>query len=126
MARTLALLNLILLAACQGGILAGDLPAVVNEYTPESHAELVRVISKALNGRSVTLAQDVLMDSDKLVIERKPQRNLQGRIDGGRVLEPPEQFRLVINGVRCELIHLHGEPHSELRLALRQTRCRKL
>lgn len=122
MARTLTLFSLILFQACGGYNLASDLPAIREESTPDSHAELVRVVSNALNGIEVTLAEDVLMKSSRLVIERKQQRNLQGRIDGGRILEPPEQFRLVINGSRCELVRLADDAHY----VLKETSCRQL
>ncbi len=122
MTRTFALFSLILLHACGGYNLANDLPAVREDSTPESHAELVRVVSNALNGIEVMLAEDVLTKSSRLVIERKPRRNLQGRIGSGRIMEPPEQFRLVINGSRCELVRLVDDAHY----VLKETSCRQL
>ena len=122
MARTFALLTLILLHACKGHLQADDLPAVLEESTVASRAELVRVISNALNGISVTLAADALTKSSKLVIERIQRRNLQGRIGGGRVLELPEQFRLVIDDSGCVLVRLADDAHY----LLKDASCRRL
>jgi len=122
MVRIVALFSLIFFHACGVYKLASDLPAVREKSTPGSHAELARVVSNALNGIEVILAEDVLTKSSRLVIERKQQRTLQGRIDGGRIMEPPERFRLVINGSRCELVHLADDAHY----VLKETSCRQL
>lgn len=122
MARTFALLTLVLLHACNAHPLAGELPAVLETSTPASRAELVQVISDALNVVSVTLAEDALMKSSELVIEKKLRRNLQGRIGGGRVTDPPEQFKLVIDGSRCVLVRLA----DDTRYVLKEALCRRL
>ena len=122
MARTFALLTLVLLHACNAHPLAGELPAVLETSTPASRAELVQVISDALNVVSVTLAEDALMKSSELVIEKKLRRNLQGRIGGGRVTDPPEQFKLVIDGSRCVLVRLA----DDTRYVLKEVNCRRL
>ena len=80
------------------------------------------ILSSSLHVMKAMLAEDVLTKSSRLVIERKPQRNLQGRIGSGRIMEPQEQFRLVINGSRCELVHLADDAHY----VLKETSCRQL
>jgi hypothetical protein len=66
----------------------------------------VRVVSEAMNGAPVTVADDALTFEDTLIIERSASRdakdmNLRGR-DTGR----PEHFRLVKSGSRCVLLHV--------------------
>jgi hypothetical protein len=92
------------LAAC-------DEPAVITAPTPASREELARVVSAALHGARVTLADDALTKESILFIERARLR--------GRVMEKPEQFQLVWGGSQCVLIHRRtGE-----RYALAHTTC---
>ncbi len=97
-ARTFALIGSIVLCACQSSSNASpsdDVAAVAVEPTPESHAELQRVVSGALHDVPVQLANDALTDSSLLVMERRQHRTLEGRVGRDRVMESPEQFRLV-------------------------------
>lgn len=84
---------------------AEDVPAVLVEPTAESRAELARVVSAALDGSPVLLADDALTEASLLTIERRVPRDIEGRPAAGRVLDPPEQFRLVRSGTRCFLVH---------------------
>jgi hypothetical protein len=92
------------LAACPKGSPQHDLPAVLTNPTPESHAELVRLVSGALNGASVTIADDALTRDSLLIIERARPRDAEGHPLVGRETERPERFRLVKNGARCVLV----------------------
>jgi hypothetical protein len=120
--RMLAIAALFVLVACHSRLQANDLPAVVDSPTPASRAELVSVISKALNGLEVTLADDALTNSSTLIIERKQLQDIRGRIDSGRVMEMPEFFDLVINGSSCVLIHRQDESRHDLK----NTVCKRL
>ena len=122
MARTIVLMALILLHACKGYIQASDLPAILEVTNLDVHAELVSVVSNALDGVSVILGSDVLMKSNNLIVERRKQQNLQGRLTTGRLIESPEQFILVINGSDCVLIRLI----TDARYVLKEARCRAL
>lgn len=99
------------LAACKTGTVRADMPAYIVDPTPESRAELQRIVSGALGGRSVTIADVALTNDSLLIIEPK---HLTGR-DLGR----PEHFMLVSSGSRCVLVH----QGTEERYALRQTTC---
>jgi hypothetical protein len=92
-------------AACST-LNADETPAVILDPSPESRAELARAVSEALHGAPVTLADDALTRTSLLVIERPGPRDLEQRPLTGRVLDPPEQFRLVLRGSRCVLVHL--------------------
>jgi len=83
---------------------AVDQPALIERPTERSRTELQRVLAEAFNGRPVTIAEDALTRDDLLVIERREPRGPEGSPAGGRVLERPEQFRLVLRGSHCELI----------------------
>jgi hypothetical protein len=83
---------------------ASDEPALIERPNERSRDELRRVLAEAFNGRPVTIAEDALTRDDLLVIERSEPRGPEGSPAGGRVLERPEQFRLVLRDSHCELI----------------------
>ena len=79
-----------------------------------ARAELVSVVSTALNGRPVTLADDALTDVPLLILERPPR----GVLDGRR-MDRPERFHLVDAGGTCVLVH----EASGRRFPLVEARC---
>jgi hypothetical protein len=92
-----------------------DAPAVLSDPGPATHAELVRIVSGALNVPTVTLADDALTRESLLVIERRPARDATGQRLSGRDLDAPEQFRLVLDDHgRCTLVHLGTERRYDL------------
>lgn len=97
-----------------------DLPALITNPTPQSRAELQRVVTGALHGAPVTLADDALTRDSLLIIERKQQRDLQDRPLAGREFGRPMQFRLVITGSHCVLVQ---EPDGK-RWELAETTCK--
>ncbi|HKB75281.1 MAG TPA: hypothetical protein VKC58_01710 [Myxococcales bacterium] len=107
------------LAACRTAPARQDLPAVVAQPTSQSHAEMVRAVSAALNGVAVTLADDALTRESTLVLERAKRRDPSGLPVQGRELGMPERFRLVKSGTACVLIH----EGSGQRFTLRDTTC---
>lgn len=110
----------IAVGACVSSPSRSDEPAVITAPTPASREELARVVSSALHGAPVTLADDALTKESLLIIERTRIRDPDGvRIDG-RVMEKPERFELMKSGSQCVLIHRRaGE-----RYALAHTACR--
>ncbi len=102
---------LLALCACKTDAVRAEAPAHVVDPTPESHAELQQVVSNALGGRSVTIADDALTKGSMLIIEPKYLT--------GRDLGKPEQFQLLLNGSACVLIHLG----SDARYVLTKTNC---
>jgi hypothetical protein len=100
----MAVVGVLAVAACPARPGPPDVPAVLVNPTAESRAELARVVSGALNGAPVTLADDALVHDDTLVIERAPHRDASGRPLDGRETGRPEHFRLVRNDTRCVLI----------------------
>ena len=95
-----------LLYGCKTDAVRDDVPAQILDSTVESRAELLGVVSDALNGRAVTIADDALTNDSLLITEPK---HLTGR-DLGR----PEHFRLVLSGSRCVLVHQETESRFEL------------
>jgi len=108
------------LFACTTLSAQDDVPALIVAPDAASREELSRVVSAALGGAPVTLADDALVHDDRLVIERARVLDPAGRRIDGRSVEPPEQFRLVISGSRCLLIR----EADGSRLPLDATRCR--
>ena len=100
-----------LLPACAAA--QPEVPAVIDTPTNESRAELAQAVSSALHGAPVTLADDALTRTSRLIIE-KPLT--------GRDLDKPEHFQLVKTGTRCVLIH----ERTGKRTTLPSTRCQPL
>lgn len=119
MTNTSAIIAALLLSACTS-IAQQDTPALIVDPTAESHAELVRVVSAALNTSAVTIADDALTRDSTLLIERTPARDAAGQRLSGRDFGKPAHFQLVKNGARCVLL-LRG---SDQRFALAKSRCK--
>ena len=98
---------------------AEERPAVIAAPTDGSRSELQRVVTAAFNGQPVTIASDALTRDSVLTIEQREPRDLQGRPFGGRALEQPEQFRLVLRGSECELVR----QSDQRRWRLTEPRC---
>jgi hypothetical protein len=109
--------GLLVLSGCRTGSARQDVAAVITNPTAQSRAELVRAVSQALNGATVTVADDALTRDSTLVIERARVRDAGGRRVDGRELGRPERFRLVKNGSRCVLVHEPGGKRWMLRSA---------
>jgi len=92
-------------AGCVPRVAPPDVPAVLTNPTAQSHAELVRVVSAALNRATVTIAGDALTADGVLIVERAQQPAAKDMNLGGRETGRPEHFRLVQSGSRCVLVH---------------------
>ncbi|PYQ02679.1 MAG: hypothetical protein DMF82_15455 [Acidobacteria bacterium] len=102
---TLALAGILSVVACAPVSAQRDVPAVVTSPTPESRAELARLVGRALSGAKVTIADDALTRDSELIIERGWARTAKGVPLDGRETGRPEHFRLVKNGSSCVLVH---------------------
>lgn len=102
-------------AACNGPPTPADTPALIARPTPESHAEILRVLEQALGPREIRIAPDVLTEVSILALEQGDP----GSPARGRVLEMPERFELVLSSGRCYLIR----STTQDRFALEQTEC---
>jgi hypothetical protein len=94
------------LAGCLVPVAPPGVPAVLTTPTGRTHAELVRVVSRALNGAPVTIADSALTSDDVLIVERVVRRDERGRAINGREVGRPETFRLVKLGPRCVLVQM--------------------
>lgn len=110
---------LLALSACKNGTMQQEVPALVSEPGPESRAELQGLVSAALTGVDVLLADDVLSESSVLIVERQTRRDPQGNRLPGRDLSKPERFQLLLSGDRC-ILH---QQSSGKRWELQETRC---
>jgi hypothetical protein len=95
----------LLVAGCHPRLAPPDVPAVLTSPTAQSHAELVRVVSAAMNGRPVTIADNALTADDLLIVERAQHQDAKDMNLSGRETWRPEHFRLVRSGSRCVLVH---------------------
>jgi hypothetical protein len=104
-AVAVSMAGMLLLAGCHPRPAAPDVPAVLTGPTAQSQAELVRVVSEAMNGTPVTIADDALTADDRLIIDRAQPHDARAMNLGGRETRRPEHFRLVKSGSRCVLVH---------------------
>lgn len=95
----------LLLCACHARAAIPEEPAVLTHPNADSRAELARLVSRALDGRAVTLADDALTTESTLTIEPAAHRDAQGRRVNGRETGRPERFHLLRDGPRCVLVH---------------------
>jgi hypothetical protein len=93
-----------LAAGCSALPAEQEVPALISAPNTASRAQLERVISEALNGMPVTLADDALTRESTLTIERNRPRDAQGRPLDGRDPGRPEHFRLLKAGSDCVLL----------------------
>ena len=91
--------------ACAQRSVQPEVPAVLTSPTDQSRAELRRVVSEAMNGVPVTLADDALTADGTLTVERAARRDTKDMNLGGRETGRPEHFQLVKSGSRCVLVH---------------------
>jgi hypothetical protein len=93
------------LSGCVLRVAPPDVPAVLTNPTGRSHAELAKVVSRAMNGAPVTIADSALTSDDVLIVDRVVRRDARGVELNGRETGRPEHFRLVKSGSRCVLVH---------------------
>jgi hypothetical protein len=114
----LTIAALIVLAGCQTIASADDVPARITNPSDASRAALQQAVNDALH-TDVMLANNALTDSSILIIERSPPRTMQGLPATGRNMDPPIQFKLVVNDSDCILI----DTRDETRHLLENTAC---
>lgn len=111
--RSTMLVSAAMLAACAS--MAGEeTSAVLTQPNSQTHAEVVKIVSTALNVPTVTIAADALTRDNLLVIERTPARDAGGRRLQGRELGKPEQFQLLRSKNKCVLLHVQTGARYEL------------
>jgi hypothetical protein len=115
--RWLLVVSLLTPGACSS-VSAQEQPAVIQEPTEQSRAELAGIVSMAMNGQRVTLAGDALARDSILTVERRTPAGAQGAAATGRTLESPERFELVLRGSSCVLRAADGREWQ-----LREARC---
>jgi len=103
--RALALALLFWSPGCESSAPQGDRPAVISNPTAQGRAELLRTVREAMNGVSVTLAEDALTRDSTLILEHPQPRDARGLPLDGRATGRPEHFQLMKNGAGCELVH---------------------
>jgi hypothetical protein len=113
-ALALGILALLLAAGCRSLAAADAVPARLLDPDAAARAELHAVVAAALHRDSILLADDALVGSSLLVIERAPARDAAGRPLQGRELGPPWRFRLWLDGGRCVLEQLDGGGRTPL------------
>jgi hypothetical protein len=85
---------------------AQEVPALITQPSDASRAELARVVSNALGGVRVTLADDALTRESAFTLERPRLRVESGTLLNGRELaRRVEYFSLLKVGSDCVLVH---------------------
>ncbi|MCP4488405.1 MAG: hypothetical protein GY820_13950 [Gammaproteobacteria bacterium] len=97
-------------------------PALLEEVTDEVLTEIRQVISAALHGRKVIIADNVFTRSSKLIIQRKRHLDASGNPVQTRVDEAPFIYQLLKQNNSCFI----EEASSSRRYILLQAKCRVL
>jgi len=96
----------LLFAGCAQRMAPPEVSAVLTNPTGPCRAELLRAVTEAMNGASVTIADDALTAESTLIIEPAARRDAKDMNLGGRETRPPHHFRLVKSGTQCVLVHV--------------------
>jgi hypothetical protein len=108
---------LALLPGCAASAAPPDVPAVVTNPSARTRAELQRMVGALLGDPAILLADDALVTSNTLLVERRRHRDGAGRLLDGRDTGRPERFDLVRQGRRCVLVHAGSGERRMLRTA---------
>jgi len=109
-------LGAVVIAACRISP-AQERPAVLTNPSLGSRAELAGLVSAALNGAPVRLADDALTRDSALIVDREQPRDAAGLPLDGRTAGRPEHFFLLISGTACVLVHERTGKRQILRSA---------
>jgi hypothetical protein len=93
-------------------------PAVITNASAATLAELTSLVSAALNGAPVRLADDSLTRESTLIVDRSQPRDAAGLPLDGRTLDKPDHFVLVTHGTDCVLIHERTHRRDALKSAV--------
>lgn len=119
LSNTRPLLLTLVAAGCSTPSLQPDVAALRTSQDEASKTELEQVLSTAMNGVDVTIADDALTTSSRLILERGSRRQIDRPPEPGRSYDRPDHFQLVLDGRRCFLVH----EETGLRYLLRDTDC---
>jgi hypothetical protein len=100
---------ILLLAGCAAA--GSDRPARIIDPTPASRAALQAALNSAFGDHDVTLAEDALTHSSRLVIDHVVRRDEAGKAIMGRELTRPVVFELVKRGDQCVLVRQSDGAH---------------
>jgi hypothetical protein len=118
-----AVVTLAIAAGCRHLAAEEEQAAVLVDPTEEVRAELRAALTAALGQAPVAIADDALTQTNVLIIERAPVRDLEGRPLDGRVLDPTvHRFELVLASSECVLVR----PSDSWRMRLVSAQCRPM
>ncbi len=116
---TLVLVS-IFITACSSLGINKYIPALIINPDQESRNELKNVVSSALHGANITLAEDALTRDSRLFIELIQRNTMESSPVLGRNPDKPEVFQLVISGSKCVLVN----QRDDQRWVLTKTSCK--
>ncbi len=117
--RIITLVATAFAAACSSPPVQPDTPALRVNPDADSRTEIEQVVSSALDGVAVTIADDALTRESTLTIERGLRRRVDAPPELGRDLGRPQHFQLVLDARQCFIVHRE----TGLRWLLTSTEC---
>ncbi len=108
------ILVMMMIVACRDADLEQSSTALLINPDVESHDEVQRTISAALNGVEVLLADDVFTKNSVLVVERNVLNSIDRPPEMGRDLGRPSRFQLITNGTDCVIVDEQSGVHWPL------------
>lgn len=103
--RSLPSMTLLALTACAASPAQSPVPARLTNVDDAARAALSHAVAQALGGRKITLADDALTQSSRLLLEPARATAANGRPLQGRETRAPEAFRLFKQSDDCVLVH---------------------
>jgi hypothetical protein len=91
--------------ACRAGRNLQNVPAIIANPSPQTEAELRRVISSALYGAPFTMPDNPLTQSSVLTVEAVLPDDPNAANSPGSTERRTIEFRLLINGPNCILVN---------------------
>ncbi|MGX5200820.1 hypothetical protein [Aliikangiella sp. IMCC44632] len=93
----------LLISGCQSKAEQHPIKAKIVQHDASSRAEIAAIISAALGTQQIQLGNALFLNTNKLVVQRKQQRNLQQGVINGRDHQVPSLFLLSIENGQCKI-----------------------
>jgi len=96
-----------LLSACSSATVDAAKPAVLIGPSNANTQIIEKVISQALNGKKIAIADNAFLQSNQLLIEKKPYSSINTTAVDGLILGGPSvhRFALYSQGTSCYLVY---------------------
>ena len=100
--------TLALLMGCKTVSEQESYPALLSESSADTLLVITKVVSEAMDGRSVKISEDVLSTTNSFSIMLNNKTSIANSPINGRIQERPQHFELMKRGSECYLLHVES------------------